>query len=732
MDRRILLLGSLGLALPGMPQLDQCISSTGNIGTLGPAENELYTKSFAVLIGITYPKFPKDLQIPQANSDVDDLKALLVSDYGFLPDNIVVLKDPQATKKGIEKALAALADRKRVMPTDRVLVYFSCHGQTIKTQDGGNQGFLIPGDAEIDLRDTSNPVPFLSECIPMDGLWRYLEACPARHRLLIADACFAGLTVQSKALPKPSSETIKGFLAVPALQAIVAGGKDEEAFVLPGLRNSAFTHKLLEFLRLAAASGEIVVASLLGAQLKTSVPNMILALSNGKYNQTPQFGSRGTEGEWLFIPNSTKTRLEDSTSATKPALAIGGAVSTSIRLQLRGVPAGAKVTVNGAELSGNVYTADIVEKEMSVEIAVVATGYKPYVYKIVVPQGGNVTHDVVLETVVVRLELTGVPDNATVTIDGRKLSGSVFQEAVDDPSKSVNLEVHQIGYEKYTRKLLLPRGTTLSHNVVLALLPKRSITDFPALKAYVESMQKIPAGSFQMGRSDTDLYKKDYVIFDQRPVHSVTLSSFSLGATPVTVAIWKEYCGATGTRFPVEESWDWPDDHPIVKVSWYDIMGFDGKAGFCQWATTVAGIDLTLPTEAQFEYAARGGKQNNVYPWGKSFDDTKLWCAARTRLFERLRPVPVNRTAHVFRNEFGLTDMTGNVSQWCSDYYGNYSYSSQSNPVGPDKNDRDLRCVRGRAYFDQDEETFKCGQRGSESAGSRQTWIGFRLTSRTS
>ena len=648
MDRRTVLLGSLGLALPAAAQTAQTKSLTVKARGGELADTTLYTNSFAVLVGITYPKFPDNLQIPQANADVDDLKALLVSAYGFLPENVVVLKDPQATKKGIEKALAALADRKRVLPTDRVLVYFSCHGQTIKTQDGGDQGFLIPVDAEIDLRDTSNPVPYLSECIPMDGLWRYLEACPARHRLMIADACFAGLTVQSKAFPKPTAATLKGFLAVPALQAIAAGGKGEEALVLPGLRNSAFTHKLLEVLRQAAASGDIIVTSLLGAQLKTSVPDLILSRTNGKLKQTPQFGSRGTEGEWLFVPMSARTAVASGGGVTEPVVAPGGTVSTSIRLELTGVPTGAKVTVDGAQLSGNVFTDDIVEKAKSLEVAVVAAGYKPYVHTVVIPRGGSVNHAVVLE-----------------------------------------------------------------------VKPKRGLTDYPALKAYVESLRPIPASTFQMGSTTGDS--------DEKTVHSVTLSAFRMGATPVTVAVWKEYCESTKIAMPEKPEWGWLDEHPVVNVSWNDIMGSDGKGGFCAWASDIAGFRLTLPTEAQFEYGARGGQNGLEYPWGNTFDRSKLWCSGTT-FGDAGKTAPVVRNSNIYRNGYGLTDMSGNVWQWCSDMYGPYTGTEETNPVGPATTSDDKRCVRGGSWDMRSPHFFRCASRHSYYPVIGGNNYGFRLS----
>jgi formylglycine-generating enzyme required for sulfatase activity len=148
---------------------------------------------------------------------------------------------------------------------------------------------------------------------------------------------------------------------------------------------------------------------------------------------------------------------------------------------------------------------------------------------------------------------------------------------------------------------------------------RSTLSKYPALSAYINAMRPIPGGIFQMGSAT------GYII--EKPVHDVTLSAFRMGATPVTVGIWKEYCTATGTSLPIAPEWGFLDGHPVVNVSWTDIMGIDGSGGFSAWASDVAGFRLTLPTEAQFEYAARGGESGLAYPWGDTFDATKVWCS---------------------------------------------------------------------------------------------------------
>jgi formylglycine-generating enzyme required for sulfatase activity len=186
-------------------------------------------------------------------------------------------------------------------------------------------------------------------------------------------------------------------------------------------------------------------------------------------------------------------------------------------------------------------------------------------------------------------------------------------------------------------------------------------------------MVRIPGGTFQMGSNDGDA--------DEKPVHPVTLSSFKMGRTPVTVAMWKEYCRKQGKKMPPTPYWGWLDDHPIVNVSWNDAKAY------CAWA------GLSLPTEAQWEYADKGG-QDVRYPWGDTFDPDKLvWYDNSGK-----QTAPVIRRDRVFVNRFGLVDMEGNVWQWCADRYGAYASASVSNPTGPRGGDK--RILRGSSWGD--------------------------------
>ena len=316
------------------------------------------------------------------------------------------------------------------------------------------------------------------------------------------------------------------------------------------------------------------------------------------------------------------------------------------------------------------------------------------------------------------LELTGIPNASQLFLDGKRVEGDRHVCELTGKSQTIELVVNHPDYQTLTQSILMAAGQTTTETIRMEPIFKGKITrleEYPHLKAYVDAMCDIPAGTFQMGRK--------CLFGDTKPVHTVTLSAFRMGATPVPVAVWKEYCVATGMSLPDPPAWGWLDDHPMVRVSWNDIMGEESRGGFSEWASDVAGVDLTLPTEAQFEYASRGGQEGLEFPWGDSFDDSNLWCSVKT---SRTGTAPVGRSSNVYRNVHGLADMSGNVWQWCSDWYGRYGSGALKDPLGPSSG-RD-RCVRGGSWNFTYPDFFRCASRDRQFPLSGYISIGLRLS----
>jgi formylglycine-generating enzyme required for sulfatase activity/serine/threonine protein kinase len=175
-------------------------------------------------------------------------------------------------------------------------------------------------------------------------------------------------------------------------------------------------------------------------------------------------------------------------------------------------------------------------------------------------------------------------------------------------------------------------------------------------------MVEIPSGTFQMGSNEYD---------GEKPIHSVTLSSFYMSKYEVTQKQWGEIMGTNPSNFTN------CDNCPVENVSWNDIQDFIRKLN------NKTGKNYRLPTEAEWEYAARGG-QNYKYAGSDNIDNV-AWYGSNSGS-------KTHAVGQKSANGYGLYDMTGNVWEWCSDLYGAYSSSSSTNPSGPSTGiDRVLR-----------------------------------------
>ena len=175
----------------------------------------------------------------------------------------------------------------------------------------------------------------------------------------------------------------------------------------------------------------------------------------------------------------------------------------------------------------------------------------------------------------------------------------------------------------------------------------------------VFSMIYVEGGTFMMGSPDSDSDAMDR----EKPQHRVTLSDYYIGETQVTQALWEAVMGGNPSN--------WKGDNlPVDNVSWED-----GQE-FCKQMNKKTGMAFHLPTKAEWEYAARGGKMSQGYKYagGNNINEV-AWHG--TSWFK------TNPVKQKSANELGLYDMSGNVCEWCQDWYGFYRGDEQSNPSGP-------------------------------------------------
>jgi formylglycine-generating enzyme required for sulfatase activity len=163
---------------------------------------------------------------------------------------------------------------------------------------------------------------------------------------------------------------------------------------------------------------------------------------------------------------------------------------------------------------------------------------------------------------------------------------------------------------------------------------------------------------------------------------------------------------------PDAPEWGWNDKHPMVKVNYNDAVAY------CNWLGEEFGGDWRLPTEAQWEFAARGGNNSKGYTYSGGNDlDEVAWYAdnagGKTQSVGRKKP-----------NELGIYDMSGNVWEWCKDWYGDYSSSAQNNPKGPASGS--YRVLRGGSWGNA-ASYCRVAHRGYGSPAGRGVGNGFRV-----
>ncbi|MBQ2424495.1 MAG: formylglycine-generating enzyme family protein, partial [Alistipes sp.] len=290
------------------------------------------------------------------------------------------------------------------------------------------------------------------------------------------------------------------------------------------------------------------------------------------------------------------------------------------------------------------------------------------------------------------LIVSGTPINADVVLDGKTV-GQLPVKLNDILVGEHKLTVSKSGYQPYSATVTVAEGKTATVNATL----KKGL-DFGDI-----DMVFVKGGTFTMGATaeqGSDVYSLE------KPTHSVTLSDYYIGKYEVTQAQWRAVMGINPSRLK-------GDNLPVECVSWDDIQLFIHKLN------EKTGKKFRLPTEAEWEYAARGGSKSKGYKYSGSNSLTEVaWCADNSG--EKPHTVGGKRP-----NELGIYDMSGNVWEWCSDWRGEYSGSSQTNPKGASSGSR--RVCRGGAFNSFSASYYRVSYRSGMSPNYRGQVYGFRL-----
>ena len=255
------------------------------------------------------------------------------------------------------------------------------------------------------------------------------------------------------------------------------------------------------------------------------------------------------------------------------------------------------------------------------------------------------------------------------------------------------------------RALIVLAIIVLSGSIGLVSLLRNLKISPPSIPSYPK-MVPIPGGTFIMGSKDGE--------DDENPPHEVTLSSFELAETEVTFEQYDYFCEQTHREKPNDEGWG-RGTRPVINVSWED------AEAYCDWLSQKTGHGYRLPTEAEWEFATRGGnseKDKNYRYAGSNDPDAVAWHTGNSS--SKTHPVGQKQP-----NGLSLYDMSGNVWEWCADWYASdyYASSPSTNPQGPPSGS--VRVFRGGSWVN-DASSLRVAFRVRWFPDSRSSGVGFR------
>ena len=301
------------------------------------------------------------------------------------------------------------------------------------------------------------------------------------------------------------------------------------------------------------------------------------------------------------------------------------------------------------------------------------------------------------------LSVDSDPLDAEVWLDGRKTGSTpdIFRNIL---AGNHELELRKQGYKSAKRTVTISEGKVES----VTLTMEKGFSgegELITVGSVSFVMKPVAGGTFSMGCTSEqggDCYGAE------KPAHSVTLSDYYIGETEVTQALWRAVMGSN-------PSYNKGDNLPVENVSWDDCQTFISKLN------QLTGRNFRLPTEAEWEYAARGGSKSRGYKYAGSNNISDVaWYDGNSG--SKTHPVKGKRP-----NELGLYDMSGNVWEWCSDWYGDYSGYSQTNPQGPSTGSH--RLLRGGSWY-YGARFCRVANRNYYAPDYRYFNIGFRLVFR--
>lgn len=650
-------------------------------------EVTLYKESHALIVGASdYIYWPR---LPGVVRDVERVKTALEG-HGF---TTVVILNP--TSDQLFRAYADFIQTYGQDVENRLVVYFAGHGHTMNLAYGEKMGYIVPVDAP---RPSVDPRGFTSKALDLQMIEVYAKRIQSKHALFLFDSCFSGsLMTASRSVP----QSISYRAANPVRQFITSGSEDEE---VPD--QSVFCSQFVD--GLAGEADENGDGYITGLELYLFLQDSVINYSHG--TQHPLYGKirdpNLDKGDFVF----QVARAASTPQAAKPA------------------------------------------------------DQKPPTPSII-PQGKT-------------LSVTTRPPGAMVSVDGKVLgAGPITATGLAEGEHLLRVELP--GWRPVERKITFTRFMDqYEEEAILTRIPQ-TVSGPGGVE-----LSRIPSGAFLMG--------SDAGAAEEKPAHRIVLSgellmgmrevtnrqladvmswalakgyaAFEKGdlVEPRTRTLLVSLAGLADSQFGLETKGQavavkpGHEDHPAVGVTWYGAVAFcellnrreglDKVYDLSSWTCDWAARGYRLPTEAEWEYAARGS-DGRAYPWGSSLSRKSANYANSRDPFESLS-VPYSKnggpttpggffdgtTRSGFETEdgaspFSLYDLAGNVREWCWDWWAPYQARELTDPRGPANGT--YRICRGGSWMSQeielrstDRSALRLPARADEDSGFRVVFSG--------
>ena len=428
--------------------------------------------------------------------------------------------------------------------------------------------------------------------------------------------------------------------------------------------------------------------------------------------------------------NTTTTTTSTTTVSTRPS-GQDRVVTRTGTLTISSTPTGAVVKIDG-EYMGTTPLTIKKREPRTYHVTFSAEGYETQTKNVTVTAGktttcsatlsANQVQQIVATDTTSTLTISSTPSDAVVKIDGKYMGETPLILEKQKPG-TYSIAISAEGYETMTESVTVTPGKTATCSAILRANQLQQIAQQPVIQQPVAAttttasstasqtftvngvsfnMILVEGGTFTMGATSEQWSDADS---DEKPAHQVTLSSYYIGETEVTQALWEAVMGSNPSKFKGY-------DRPVECVSWKKCQAFISKLN------AATGKKFRLPTEAEWEFAARGGNNSLGYKYcGSNNLDSVAWYHDNSG--KKTHPVKTKSP-----NELGIYDMSGNVWEWCHDRKGKYNSSAQTNPTGPSKGSR--RVDRGGGWYNF---AWYCrvSSRDDDAPGYRYDGLGLRL-----